>query len=129
MSKPPKGALSNVLLGPSRFRLIPWRLLKGNRVGVWIRFNDPDRVGFYEAIHDSFREEVEDKLKHGIRDLLVEWLPRTDKMEGTIQLQPPAAEAASIEGLYAWMTDALETARDVLQEVTANLEDKGARER
>src|SRR5437867_2822326 len=53
---------SVVGLGRSLFNLIPWRLLKGNQAGVWIRFNSPDGVNRYELCAQRYRAQIETTL-------------------------------------------------------------------
>jgi len=121
MSRPPKAALSNVILGPSLFRLKPWRL-RDDSLGVWVRFAEPNARGRYETVELRYRHLVEERLKPlGI----VAWLPETD--QGTIQLQRSStlSKPDTLEDLNRWLAQALETTYTLFNDIVPSLNAEG----
>ena len=110
LGKPPKSSSSNVVLRRSHFRLRPWRLLRDNRLGVSVQFNDPDAIARWESMAQDYRAEIDERLAPcGV----LEWKP------GRIVLSRglTAGKAESWQERNAWLANAIETVLTVFNEI------------
>jgi hypothetical protein len=115
MGRASKQAIGRVLLGSSPLSLIPWRLLRDDRLGVWVRFKS-NPTQWFEAVEQQYKERVEEELR-----LIgtVGW----DEPSSTIEVSPTAKPAT--EAMNAWLQQALEQTHAVFNAIVDDLRQNG----
>lgn len=110
LSKPVNSSSSNVVLRRSYFRLRPWRLLKNNRLGVSVQFNEPGGTARYESVAQQHRSQVNERLSS---------LGALDWQPGKISLSRSTtpSKSDSAEERNAWLAKAIETTLTVFNEI------------
>lgn len=110
LSKPSNSSLSNVVLRRSYFRLRPWRLLKGNRLGVWVQFNEPGGTARYELVSQQHRRQVNELLSP---------LGALDWQPGKILLSRSTtpSKPETCQERNAWLANAIETMHTLFNEI------------
>ena len=110
LSKPSNTSSSNVNLRRSYFRLRPWHLLKDNRIGVCVQFNEPGGTARYELVAQQHRHQVNERLSPlGA----VDWQPSRILLSRSTT----PSKAETWEDRDAWMVDAIETMRTLFNEI------------
>ena len=110
LSKPSKSSSSNVVLRRSYFRLRPWHLLKDNRLGVCVQFNEPGAMARYESVAQQHRRQVNEGLSP---------LGPLDWQPGKISLNRSAtpSKPETWQERNAWMANAIETMCTVFNKI------------
>jgi len=110
LSKPSNTSSSNVVLRRSYFHLRPWHLLKGNRLGVSVQFNEPGGTARYELITQQHRRQVNERVSS---------LGALDWQPGKILLSrsPTTSKPETWQERNAWMANAIETMRALFNEL------------
>jgi hypothetical protein len=85
-------------------------LLKNNRLGVSVQFNEPDGTSYYEMVAQQHRREIDERLSP-LGDL--EWKP------GKIALSrvTRALKPETCQDWNTWLADAIETMYAVFNEI------------
>jgi hypothetical protein len=110
LSKPSKISSSNVVLRRSYFRLRPWHLLRDNRLGVSVQFNEPSAMARYELVAQQHRRHVNERRSPlGALD----WQP--GKILLSCSTTPSKPE--TWQERNAWMANAIETMLTLFNEI------------
>lgn len=110
LSKPSNSSSSNVILPRSYFRLKPWRLLKDNRLGVSVHFNEPGATARFELVEQQHRNQVIETLSPlGILD----WKPSKLSLGRSM----PPSKPETWQERHAWMANAIEATRSLFNKI------------